>query len=336
MKILIDKIRSKQILVIGDLMLDIYLRGKASRISPEAPVPVVSAEHQERIPGGAANVMANLRALGCKVVGAGFLGNDDEGKFLFNALESMKVKTDSIIITALPTIHKTRVLANGQHVVRFDFDTDFSEVAPFQRSSFTGYIKALANMQRFDAVVISDYCKGTITQDVVEAVKENYSCPLIVDTKPQHKNYFHEVWSLTPNLDEAKQMVGHWQGDDPFAVGRTLKKEMSLRSIIITLADKGILLIDEDNKEVLYDAYINVDEHDPAQRFDVTGAGDTVISVFAACIAADIKASDAVYVANIAAGIVVSKIGTALCSYEELVHELSRESHGKRGSSQIQ
>lgn len=334
MKILIDKIRSKRILVIGDLMLDIYLRGKASRISPEAPVPIVSAEHQERIPGGAANVMANLRALGCKVVGAGFLGNDDEGKFLFNALELMEVKTDSIITTALPTIHKTRVLANGQHIVRFDFDTDFSEVA--QHSELTGYIKALADMQRFDAVIISDYCKGTITQDVVEAVKESYSCPVIVDTKPQHKNYFHGVWSLTPNLDEAKQMVGHWQGDDPFAVARTLKKEMSLRSIIITLADKGILLIDEDNKEVLYDAYINVDEYDPTRRFDVTGAGDTVISVFTACIVAGIKTSDAVYIANIAAGIVVSKIGTASCSYKELAHELSRESHDKRGSSQIQ
>ncbi len=322
MNIPIDKIKSKRILVIGDLMLDIYLRGKASRISPEAPVPVVSAERQERIPGGAANVMANLRALGCDVVGAGFLGNDDEGKFLFSALESMKVGTESVITTPLPTIHKTRVLANGQHVVRFDFDTDFSKVSENLRSELVGYIEALTSTRRFDAVIISDYCKGTITQSIADAVKQTYSCPVVVDTKPQHKNYFYETWCITPNLDEAKQMIGHWQGDDPFAVARTLKEEMSLRSIIITLADKGILLIDEDNKEVLLDAYTNVDEHDPTQRFDVTGAGDTVISVFTACIAAGIKALDAIYVANIAAGIVVSKIGTASCSYEELEYHL--------------
>lgn len=321
----IDKIRSTRILVIGDLMLDIYLRGRASRISPEAPVPIVSAECQERIPGGAANVMANLRALGCEVVGAGFLGNDDEGKFLLNALELMGVGTDSIITTELSTIHKTRVLANGQHVVRFDFDTDFSQVPEDQRKEFVSHIETLANMRRFDAIVVSDYCKGTITQDVAEAVRRSYSCPVMVDTKPQHKSYFNEAWCITPNLDEAKQMVGHWSGDDPFDIARTLKEEMSLRSIIITLADRGILLIDKDNKEVLYDAYINVDEHDPTQRFDVTGAGDTVISVFAACVAAGIAERDAIYAANIAAGIVVSKIGTAPCPYNELEYHLKND-----------
>ena len=323
MNIPIDKIRSKRILVIGDLMLDIYLRGRASRISPEAPVPVVLAERQERIPGGAANVMANLRALGCEVVGAGFLGNDDEGKFLFKTLESMNVKTESIVTTALSTIHKTRVLANGQHVVRFDFDTDFSKVSEDKRSELIDYIEEINSQRRFDAVIISDYCKGTINQDVVEVINRTCSCPVVVDTKPQHKNYFNKAWCITPNLEEAKQMIGHWQGDDPFAVARMLKEEMSLRSVIITLANKGILLIDEDNKEVFYDAYINVDEHDPTQRFDVTGAGDTVISVFAACVAGGIEAKDAIFVANVAAGIVVSKIGTASCSYKELEYHLS-------------
>jgi len=333
MNLPIDKIKLKRILVVGDLMLDIYLRGKASRISPEAPVPIVSAERQDRIPGGAANVMSNLRALGCEVVGVGFLGDDDVGKFLLNALNSMGIRTDSIVTTSLPTIYKTRVLANGQHVVRFDFDTDFSEVSKEKRVELIGYIETLPNMRHFDAVIISDYCKGTITLDVVEAIKKSYSCPIIVDTKPRHKTYFNNVWCLTPNLDEAKQMVGHWEGDDLWGVARTLKKEMLLRSIIITLADKGILLIDEDNKEVLYDAYTNVDEHDPLQRFDVTGAGDTVISVFAACVSAGIKTSDAVYAANIAAGIVVNKIGTASCSYDELVHELNRENHVQRSPS---
>ena len=325
MNIPIDKIRSKRIMVVGDLMLDIYLRGKASKISPEAPVPVVTAECREFIPGGAANVMTNLQALGCNVVGVGFLGDDDEGRFLLNALESIGVKTESIITTELSTIHKTRVLANGQHVVRFDFDSDFSEAS--RKGDIIGFIQSLVHMRAFDAVVVSDYCKGTINQDVVTAIKESCSCPIIVDTKPRHKTYFDGVCCITPNLDEAKQMVGHWQGNDPFTVARTLKQDMSLCSVIITLADKGILLIDEDNNEILYNAYTSFDEHDPAQRFDVTGAGDTVISVFAACISAGIKTSDAVYAANVAAGIVVSKIGTATCSYDELFHELGKENH---------
>ena len=330
MNIPIDKIRSKRILVIGDLMLDIYLRGKASRISPEAPVPVVAAECCEFIPGGAANVMANLRALGCEVVGVGFLGNDNEGKFLLNSLNAMGVETKSIILTELSTIHKTRVLANGQHIVRFDFDSDFSKVSENKQLEMVDCIKGLADS--FDTVVVSDYCKGTITQDVVAMVKKICSCPIIADTKPRHKNYFNGTWCITPNLDEAKQMV-HWQDGDPFTVARTLKKEMSLQSIIITLADKGILLIDEDNNEVLHNAYTNIDRYASEQRFDVTGAGDTVISVFAACVSAGIKTNEAVYAANIAAGIVVNKIGTAVCSYNELFHELTKESHGKRGSA---
>lgn len=324
---------SKRILVIGDLMLDIYLRGKASRISPEAPVPVVSAERRESIPGGAANVMSNLRSLGCKVVGVGFLGKDDEGKFLLNSLKQLGIETESIISTNLPTIHKTRVLANGQHVVRFDFDTDFSKVSEVNRSNLLGYIQTLASIKHFDAVVISDYCKGTVSQEILTAVKESFSCPIIADTKPKNKNYFNGIWCIAPNLDEAKQMIGHWKGDDPFVIARILKKEMSLQTIIITLSDKGILLIDENDKEVLYDAYTNTDEHDPTQRFDVTGAGDTVISVFSACIASGIKTSDAVYAANIAAGVVVNKSGTASCSYDELVHELNKEGRNEGDSS---
>ena len=328
MNIPIDKIRSKRILVVGDLLLDIYLRGKASRISPEAPVPVVTAECREFIPGGAANVMTNLRALDCEVVAVGFLGNDDEGKFLLNTLESIGVRTEGIITTKLSTIHKTRVLANGQHVVRFDFDSDFSKVSKREHLDIVGYIQTLAEMRRFDAVVVSDYCKGTVTQDVAVVIKESCLCPIIVDTKPRNKNYFNGVWCITPNLEEAKQMVGHWEGSNPFTVARTLKEEMDLQSVIITLADKGILLVDEDNNETLHSAHTSIDERGPAQHFDVTGAGDTVISVFAACVSAGIKTNEAVYAANVAAGIVVGKIGTATCSYNELFHGLE-ENHNE-------
>jgi len=335
MNIPIQKIKGKRILVIGDLMLDIYLRGKAKRISPEAPVPIVSAECRELIPGGAANVMSNLSALGCDVYGAGFVGNDDEGNSLLKKINYHGIRTDSIIVTNLSTIHKTRVLANGHHVVRFDFDTNFSKVKEKNRLLLIGCIQSLMNLKHFDAIIISDYNKGTIDQNLMNIIKQDFSGPILVDAKPQNKTLFENVYCIAPNLEEAKQMVGNFKGDDdPFPIARLLKEKMCLKSIIITLADQGILLIDENNKEILHQAYVN--DHDPTQRFDVTGAGDTVISVFSACISAGILAHDAILVANIAAGIVVSKIGTALCSYKELVNELNiflKRNNENRGST---
>lgn len=334
MNIPIDKIRDKRILVVGDLMLDIYLRGTANRISPEAPVPVVSAERRDLIPGGAANVMANLKSLGCFVAGAGYLGQDDEGHFLHDSLEKLKVDTQLIFWTDLPTIHKTRVIANGQHVVRYDFDTDFKQLDSKVKEEMSSYIVASACVNKFDAIIVSDYNKGTITSDIMKSIINTFKCPVICDIKPLHKELFSDVWCITPNLLEAQQMIGDTSGSiDPFIVARKLKKDMRLQSIVVTLADKGILLIDENNEEVLFDAYTKMDEHDPTQRFDVTGAGDTVISIFTACLAAGIKTKNAVYAANVAAGIVVNKIGTAICSHDELVHELSKEKNNGWSSS---
>lgn len=335
MNIPIEGIKSKRILVLGDLMLDIYLRGNASRISPEAPVPVVSAERKDLIPGGAANVMSNLRALGCDVVGAGFLGKDDEGKYLKQELDTLGIRTDPIVLTELATIHKTRVIANGHHIVRFDFDTDFRLVSEVERSTLEGYIQAILSMLRFDTIVVSDYCKGTINGNLIDILHDCTSVPIIADIKPQHKKIFRGVYCIAPNIHEAKQMAGTWD-DDPIAIGHALKKEMDLTSIIITLADKGILLINEQDEEVLYDAYTSIDEHDPNERFDVTGAGDTVISAFAACMAAGIDSKSSTYAANVAAGVVVKKIGTASCSYQELEHELNKDDAHAWGSTEIQ
>lgn len=330
MKVPIETINGKRILVIGDLMLDIYLRGTAHRISPEAPVPIVSAERRESIPGGAANVMSNLQALGCVVAGAGYLGNDDEGDFLRESLSKSGVDTQLIFCAEnFATIHKTRVLANGQHVVRYDFDTDFKQLNSEIKKEFVEYIASMASVNKFDAVVISDYNKGTITTDVMNNVVEIFKCPIICDAKPCNKELFSNVWCLTPNLSEAQQMADYQaRSTDPVAVARSLKNKMNLQSVIITLADKGILLIDENDEETLYEAYTSVDEHDPTQRFDVTGAGDTVISVVAACKAANIETKQAVFAANIAAGIVVTKIGTAVCAFDELSHELKKTNDG--------
>ena len=336
MKHPIEKIRGRKILVIGDLMLDLYLSGQAKRISPEAPVPIVVAEREDKIPGGAANVMTNLCALGCMVTGAGFVGKDVEGDFLLNTLNLMRVNTEAVVQCSLPTIHKTRIVANGQHVVRFDCDSDFEKLKEDQ-SELLSYVSSLAETRHFDAVVVSDYCKGTITSDTMSLLKSSFSCPIICDTKPLHKDDFSNVWCITPNLDEAKQMSGLASSNvGALTIAKKLKEDMQLHSIIITMADHGILCIDDTGSDFSYPAYVEIDERDTKHRFDVTGAGDTVISVFSACIAAGIEIRQAVLAANVAAGIVVRKTGTASCSFEELVAEPEKEQlHYYRYTSQI-
>jgi len=317
----IDKIKGKKILVIGDLMLDIYLSGKAFRISPEAPVPVITAKKKTLVPGGSANVVANLAEIGCDVTVVGFVGRDDEGEFLRTRFGEMNVKK-CIIDTPLPTVCKTRVLANGQHIVRYDVDSDFNTV--LNKRALLDMLQNIASGNKFDVIVVSDYDKGTINRDVMSLVKEIFSyCPILCDIKPMNKDYFEGVWAIFPNLGEAKQMIGNssLSVDD---MARFIKDELSLRCVIITMADDGIYGLDENDNKCSFKAHINIDEYDPRQRFDVTGAGDTVISVFAACVASGMNTRDSLYISNVAAGIVVNKIGTAVCGYEELEHEIKK------------
>lgn len=319
----LNNIRKKNILVIGDLMLDIYLSGIASRISPEAPVPVVTAKQKQKVPGGAANVISNLVSLGCNVMPMGLIGSDYEGEYLLSVLQNMGVNTECIIKCPGNTINKTRILANGQHIVRYDFDADFNLYSK-EKSELIEWIGTLKDSKIFDAIVISDYCKGTVCNEVMESVKRFFNCPIIGDTKTIHKDIFSELFCITPNLMEARRMIGFSNSMSPTIIAKTLKGEMKLESIIITMSDKGILLIDKNDQDFVFGAYTKLNEHDPSQRFDVTGAGDTVISVFSACVAAGFSLAFSVHAANVAAGIVVNKIGTSSCTYNELQNELAK------------
>jgi len=320
MKNLIEKIKGQKVLVIGDIMLDVYLRGRATRISPEAPVPVVLAENKELIPGGAANVMANLKALGCDVYGAGLIGKDSEGEFLVDHLHALGVNTDCILQTLLPTIYKTRILASGQHVIRYDCDSDFSQLNC--QEDFIDIVRSLLDTDDFGVIIISDYNKGTISLRLMNVIKTLCKCPVICDIKPGHANFFNGVQCITPNLSEARSILGITHGCSAVFLARRLKTEMSLSSVIITMSDDGLLLLDEQDEGFIWEAYTKVDEHDPRHRFDVTGAGDTVLSVFSAGVAAGFDSGFAAFVANVAAGIVVNKIGTAVCTFDELDREL--------------
>lgn len=317
----IEKIKGKRILVVGDLMLDVYLSGRASRISPEAPVPVVTAQKKSLIPGGSANVAANLVELGCAVTIAGFIGEDDEGKFLQDRFCDLGINAESVIETSFPTICKMRVMANGQHIVRYDIDSNFRSIV---NNALIDHLEVLGSMRHFDAVIVSDYNKGTITQDVMSAIKTHFSCPIFCDIKPPNKKNFQNVWAIAPNLEEARQMVANSSlGVEDIA--RCLKEDLSLKSVIITMADEGIFGLDENDECWSFPAHTSIDEHDPRQRFDVTGAGDTVLSVFSTCVVSGMLVKEALLVANVAAGIVVNKIGTATCGYNELFHEVQRQ-----------
>ena len=317
---MLNKIKQSKILVIGDLMLDIYLYGAAERISPEAPVPVVSAEKEESLPGGAANVMSNLAHLGCHVFGAGYIGKDETGRILWNKLNDLHINTECIVHSNLSTIHKTRVIANGQHVVRFDFDQNYEQLKE-EKQNFIGLLTTLSSYH-FDAIIVSDYNKGTINKNVMDTIKSVFHCPIICDTKPQHKDIFHDVWCITPNIQEAKQLFGlEAHSKTSIEIAKKLKQEMNLKTILVTMADQGVMGIDEQNNVFQYPAYVEFNEHNPKTKLDVTGAGDTLISVFAACVAGGISTQKAVLFSNIAAGIVVKKTGTAVCSFDELFSE---------------
>ncbi len=314
----LDQIKGKKILVVGDVMLDVYLHGKAHRISPEAPVPVVAVEKEVMVPGGAGNVAVNVGALGCQTFIAGYVGQDKEGDCLKRYFESENIDTSYLITHELLTTCKTRILADHQHVVRCDRDSIVSS-------------KVLSENLRnddFDVIVISDYNKGTINSSVM-SVLSHFSCPIICDGKPINKNLFHGLFCIAPNLSEAKQMANLDDDASNHDIAQHLISEMSLQCIILTMADEGILFLDNTGEKLSLPAYID-GKHNARERLDVTGAGDTIISTFAAAIAAGVPGHQAVFISNVAAGMVVRKIGTSFCSIKELREEISNVAEFER------
>ncbi len=324
-------VENANILVIGDVMLDVYHHGTVNRISPEAPVPVVQVTDRGTIAaGGAGNVMMNLAALGCKVTGIGCVGKDKEANQLKQLLQDAGVDAQ-FADGPLPTITKTRVLADKQHIVRYDLDTDFSG---YSYDAMPNIILQISQRKTpFDAVIVADYNKGTLSYNIMDLIKETFSCPIIGDIKPDCKDNFKGIACIAPNLSEANKMIGH-AGEYPAEVSRRLKEKMNVDVVIVTLSDRGLCVLDENNNFHSFEATETA--HDPRQRFDVTGAGDTVISVYAACKCVGMSTAVAAYVANVAAGVVVNKTGTATCDRTELIDELKEDKRHGRAITSIQ
>ena len=321
MKIHMPRFDKAQVLVVGDLMLDRYWQGPTSRISPEAPVPVVKVEQHEDRPGGAANVALNVTALGAGVSLVGLVGKDEAGKALEKQLQSARVHCAFSVTESEPTITKLRVISRHQQLIRLDFEEPFSH----------DYSDAIAEatsplLSNVNVLVLSDYGKGTLSdcqQLIAEAKAQNVS--VLVDPKGSDFARYRGATLLTPNLSEFETIVGHCKTEDELVSrGQLLAKELDLDALLVTRSEQGMTLIRADREEL----------HFPARArevFDVTGAGDTVISTLAAALAAGEDLPNAVALSNIAASIVVGKLGTAAISAPELRREVSKEQGAEKG-----
>ena len=309
-KKLIENFKNIKIAVIGDLMLDEYIMGKVERISPEAPVPVVKITEEKFVLGGAANVINNLAALGANVYCGGLVGNDSNAEKLINAFP--KNVDCNLILKAdnRPTIVKRRVIAGHQQLLRLDWEEEFyinEEEENIIIENLKNHIKEL------DAIILSDYNKGLLTkslsQKIINLCREN-NVIVTVDPKPNNITNFVGASSITPNKKEAYLAVDANSREDIDIVGQKLKEQYKLDTVLITRSEEGM---------TLYDGGIHNIPTYAKEVYDVTGAGDTVISVFTLARAAGATWEEAAKIANAAGGIVVGKIGTSTVSEKELI-----------------
>lgn len=315
----LDSFAGQPILVLGDLMLDRYLWGDTQRISPEAPVPVIDAGEETARLGGAANVANNVRALGAHPKLVGVTGSDGFGHDLRRLLAEREIEVAGLVVDPdRRTTCKTRVMARHQQVVRIDREDP---------RELTGSVleevrdRALAHLADCRACVISDYGKGMITPSLLDPILErarDLRVPVCVDPKETHFFRFRSVTTVTPNQNEASVAAGFKIVDERtlLEAGRLLLQKLESESVLITRGDRGMALFRPGRAPLSFPALAR-------DVFDVTGAGDTVVSVFALSIAAGADLAQAAAISNHAAGLVVREVGTAVCSLAELRDSLS-------------
>lgn len=307
---LLARMAGCRVVVVGDVMIDEWIWGDVSRISPEAPVPVVAVREHTFTLGGAGNVANNLRALGAQVAFVGGVGGDAEGDRVRELFAQIEVDTRGVLTLGdRPTTRKTRVVAHNQQVVRADWEST-STLADLDRARVVDAVRAAA--QDADAIVLSDYAKGLLHREIVEA---SLGAPVVVaDPKPQNIGVFAGVTCIAPNVGEAARASGV-AITDPASLeraGRALLAELGCRYVLITRGEHGMSLFGADGERTDVPAVART-------VFDVSGAGDTVVAVLTLALAAGIAADVATQLANFAAGAVVEKLGTATASPAEIV-----------------
>lgn len=319
---ILEDFNNKKILVIGDLMLDKYIWGDVSRISPEAPVQVVNVLRETYEAGGAANVANNISALSGNAFMVGIAGNDAAKNILLGELNKKGINTDGIFIDKdKPTTQKVRIIGRSQQLLRVDYENK-EHVHKNIEESIIKFLEKI--IKEVDVVVVSDYAKGVITKGLINQIKnlaKKENKPIIADPKPKHKEFYFGVTLITPNNSEASEMANIDDGsiddgsdDAILEIGSKLLKSLNA-NILITRGEKGMSLFQKD---------VGI-KHIPAKAkevYSLIGAGDTVVAAAALALASGADLESAAILANIAAGIKVGKIGTASVSIQEIKKEI--------------
>jgi D-glycero-beta-D-manno-heptose-7-phosphate kinase len=310
---ILEAARDVRVLVLGDVMLDVYMRGAASRISPEAPVPVVRVEEQWRALGGAANVAANVASLGAACDLIGCVGDDHSGTDLLVELERQGIGAAGLVRTGeRPTTVKTRVLARHQQVARFDHETE-SELSPDMGAEVVAAVRR--GLRDADVLVLEDYNKGLLTRQVIQDVMDaglGAGCPIVVDPKLRHFFDYRGATVFKPNRAElAAALRTPVEADDPAWLA-DVREQLGCEHLLVTLGEDGMALLTSAGEHVRVPTVAR-------SVYDVSGAGDTVTAVLAVALAAGATVVEAAVLANHAAGIEVGKAGVATVSPEELL-----------------
>ncbi len=323
LKTLFDGFNGKRVAVIGDLMLDKYVWGSVSRISPEAPVPVLEIDSESARLGGAANVANNIKALGAEPVPFGIVGSDSAGDDLRRILKDMNLPIEGVITdTDRPTTVKTRVIAHNQHVVRMDYETR----KDIGSKLVTAVMDALKSMNNsLDAILLEDYNKGMLTKDllsqVIDFARKNQK---VVSVDPKQGNFFEykHVTVFKPNRKEAEGALGVPAGTDGQAeeAARELKRRLECENVLLTRGEKGMTLVDKDGGVLHFPTKAR-------QVADVSGAGDTVISTLTVALVSGASITEAAAIANHAGGLVCGEVGIAPVDKSRLYREVLNDSN---------
>lgn len=316
---LLRRVDGRKVAVLGDVMLDEYLFGEVSRISPEAPVPIVRVVREQAVLGGAANVAANLKALGAEPLLIGTLQKDIAGDRLLGLLGRLDISISGLVLDpSRPTIIKTRVIGQQQQMLRIDRE----ESGPPEAAVLMGLKDRLERaLGEASALIVSDYAKGTVNEPIMATVRELCAArglPWIVDPKPAHKALYRGATLMTPNTKETSELTHRAAKSDAEVTeaGRSLVAELGLKGLLVTRSERGMALFAPDGDHAAAPWMVPTEAR---EVFDVSGAGDTVIAAFSAAIAAGADWREAAMLANAAAGLVVAKVGTATVTPAELL-----------------
>lgn len=307
-----------KVLVVGDVMLDQFVWGQVSRISPEAPVPVVNVVRESFMPGGAANVVNNIHALGASVYVAGVIGNDQAGERLKKALSVERINVQGLIVDKdRPTILKTRIIASHQQVVRVDKDGK-NILENEYNERLINYVDSV--IAKVDAIIIEDYGKGVITQELIDEIvrmAHKHNKMISVDPKDGHFLDYSGTTVVTPNHHEAYSAARRSEARENGIedVGRLLLRKWNCESVLITCGEDGMILFQKDKESFKIPTVAR-------EVFDVSGAGDTVIAAYTTSLASGATPCESAIISNYAAGIVVGKLGTATTTRAEIVEAM--------------